>query len=248
MPDGDPVLIFDLDGTVLTINSFPRWAMFMLQGHAVGQRGWRRLWSMATVALLLAGRKAGLTDHEALKWRLQKLWQACVRDDGGRTVAKFIATLQPFRQPALRGPLAAIAAGHGDAVLATAAAGDYAVPLGRSLGFLHILATDAGRNPTQASNVREHKRDAVLAFVEAQGWQDRPRILFTDHEDDLPLMAVCHPVYWFGDAASEIQVRRILPDVELRPGVMAQSELPELMRGMPNLNIPPDMRVAWQAA
>jgi phosphoserine phosphatase len=232
MPDGSPVLIFDLDGTVLTINSFPRWAAFMLRGRAVRQPGWRRPWSMAMVALLLAGRKAGLIDHEALKWRLQKLWQDCVRNDGGRTVAQFIATLQPFLQPALRGPLAGVAAGQGDAVLATAAAADYAVPLGRRLGFLHILATDRGQSRSRTSNVREHKRDAVLNLLVELGWQDRRRVLFTDHEDDLPLMAICHPIYWFGDAARERQVRRVLPGIELRAGVLAQSELTDLMPGM----------------
>lgn len=248
MPDSDPVLIFDLDGTVLTINSFPRWAAFMLCGRAVRQHGWRRLWSMATVALLLASRKAGLIGHEALKWRLQRLWQVSVCNDGGRTVSQFIATLQPFVRQDLRGPLAAISAGQGDAILATAAAGDYAVSLGRALGFSHILATDASRSQTQASNVREYKRDAVLGFLGEQEWQDRRRILFTDHEDDLPLMAVCHLVYWFGDAAGERQVRLVLPDVELRPGVMAQSELPELMQGTPIPSKHPNTQVTWQEA
>jgi phosphoserine phosphatase len=168
--------------------------------------------------LLIACRKARLMSHNTMKWRLQRLWQQAVRDDGGRAVAAFVATLQPFIQPALRGLLAGISAGQGDAVLATAAAGDYAVPLGKMLGFTHVLATDPDRGPDSESNVMTHKRDAVFRLLADQGWMDRERVLFTDHRDDLPLMAVCQTVYWFGTSAAGHQVEAELPRLRLRDG------------------------------
>jgi phosphoserine phosphatase len=214
------VMIFDLDGTVLSVNSFPLWVLFMLRGAAVSGSGWHRLQSaaeIARIAWLLGQRKAGLIGHEELKRRLQLVWKAMVLGDGGVAAARFVARLQRHLRPSLAAVLSAARDGRHDAVLATAAPDDYAVPLGAAIGLSHVVATGSGRSRDQPGNVGAHKRDAVLQFLMRQGWQDRPRLLFTDHPDDLPLMAVCQEVFWFGSAAHERRVRRMLPDVCLLP-------------------------------
>lgn len=215
------VMIFDLDGTVLNVNSFPLWVLFMLRGAAISGSGWRRLRSaaeIAGIAWLLGQRKAGLIGHEELKRRLQLVWKAMVLGDGGVAAARFVARLQRHLRPSLAAVLSDARDGRHDAVLATAAPDDYAVPLGAAIGLAHVVATGSGRTRNQPGNVGPHKRDAVLRFLTRQGWQDRPRLLFTDHPDDLPLMAVCQEVYWFGTTAHERRVRRMLPDVCLWPG------------------------------
>jgi len=167
--------------------------------------------AMVGAALLLVRRKAGMIDHETFKGRLQTLWQRCTRGDQGRAVQGFLATLQPYLRSDL---LELVRAGRDDAVLATAAAGDYAVSLGARLGFAHVLP----------DNVGMQKRQSVLQFLVKQGWESRERVLFTDHEDDLPLMAVCQTVYWFGTAQEEARMRKMLPEVEVRAAEEVRKE------------------------
>ena len=71
---------------------------------------------------------------------------------------------------------------------------------------------------TEPSNVGERKRQAVLDFITSRGWQNRPRILFTDHEDDLPLIRICDMVYWFGTESARAAVQRMVPETRLHAG------------------------------
>jgi phosphoserine phosphatase len=104
-----------------------------------------------------------------------------------------------------------------DAVLATAAAGEYAIGLGQRLGFHHVLATPPARGRGEYINGGTRKCERVLAFLENVGWQDRPLILLTDHIDDLPLMRVSTAVCWFGPAEGALAARDAAGDVNFLP-------------------------------
>jgi phosphoserine phosphatase len=218
MVDGRParkLLIVDLDGTVLSVNSFHRWYLFLacarfphLAPAARAEVAWASV-------MALVWRKLGRIDHARFKWRMQRLWQRAVRDDAGVSVRCLVDDLLRYVRPEMKETLAAIAAGDVDAVLATAAAGDYAYALGQALGFTHVLATPAMRGQHDPENIGEAKRNAVLSFLAAQGWEDRPRILVTDHRDDLPLIRVCDAVHWFGEKSERAVVARAAPGVRI---------------------------------
>jgi phosphoserine phosphatase len=213
------MLILDLDGTILSVNSFRRWVFYLARARFphLGAAGRLRI-ACATIKAL-SERKMRLTGHETLKWRLQKLWQAATDGDGGVSERGFVEELMGYVRPELVPLLNAVAAGKVEAVMATAAAGDYAYGLGRSLGFTHVLATHPMRAAGDASNVGERKRQAVLEFLASRGWEGRrPRILFTDHEDDLPLIRICDTVYWFGTERSRAAVERMVPGTRLHAG------------------------------
>lgn len=201
-----PVFICDLDGTILAVNSFPYWARVLLGARFAGLSPVRQARFATMTAMALVARKLGLLNHEALKRGLQSIWADATRADphAGR---RFANELARHVRPSLAPLLGDIRQGEVDAVLATAAAADYAAPLGRLLGFRHVLATPAGRAAGQGSNVREAKRDGVLAFLARQGWQHRQRILLTDHEEDLPLILVCDRSLWFGSETALAALR-----------------------------------------
>ena len=209
MPDRDfskVAIVFDLDGTILSVNSFRLWVAHMIGGRFPGLPAWRRaVLSLATLRAL-AARKAGLTSHETLKWTLQRHWQKARRNDAGTGERAFVQHLCGFVRPELVGLLAAVADGRLEVVMATAAAADYAQPFGRLLGFSHILATPRLREEGTPSLIGARKRDAVLAYLADLGWQSRPIVFFTDHVDDLPLILRAKTVYWFGSE----QERRVL--------------------------------------
>ena len=215
------VVVFDLDGTVLSVNSFPLWAMAMIRGRFPRLPWWRRAVVSLRTFRALAARKAGMISHETLKWRLQRLWQDAVRGDGGAAERDFADRLARFVRPALTGVLAAVADGRIEGVLATAAAADYAEALGRALGFRHVLATPRLREEGTPGTVGVRKRDAVLHYLDRRGWSDRPVVFLTDHAEDLPLILRSHTVYWFGkESERRVMASRLQPHgIALLPGV-----------------------------
>lgn len=222
MPDA---MIFDLDGTVLSVNSFRLWAAQMATARFPHLRYRDRLRCSLSACLALAARKAGLIEHDTLRGHLQGVWQAAIIGDDGLAERTLVAQLVRSIRPELAPVLAAVGAGVFDAVLATAAAADYAEGLGRVLGFQHVLATPRRRAERAPANVGTRKRDAVIAFLAAQGWQSRDLTLFTDHPDDLPLMHLCRTVYWFGPDATRPELEQCLPFTSLRAGALSREVL-----------------------
>lgn len=201
----DPVLIFDLDGTILSVNSFPTWILFLICGPVQGVGLRRRMRLSLSVQRLLLNRRLGRAAHEEL---LRGAQAACVSAccDAGST-ERLEAALERRVRPSLRPILEHVARGA-DAVLATAAAAEYAIPLGSRLGFRHVLATPSGRSPLELSNKGTRKRDRVLRFVHEQGWSGRKLLFFTDHMDDLPLIVASDTTLWFGTPAMLHAVER----------------------------------------
>jgi phosphoserine phosphatase len=217
MPQVEPVLIFDLDGTVLKRNSFPVWAgtMLGLRSHGLALR--RRVTLSLAVQRLLLARKRRRIDHDSLLRSLQALWQAAAAESGATIAADLQARLLRLVRRSLVPVLRMVADDAMDGVLATAAAGDYAIPLGRVLGFSTIIATAVGRPPNQPYNAGEHKRDRVLALLRERGWLERPRIFFNDDLADLPLMIESHAVCWFGSRRGLRRAKAAAPGVRFLP-------------------------------
>lgn len=202
----EPVLIVDLDGTLLRVNSFPRWAMFLARGR-FAHLNWHSRARIAVSSLtLIAGRKLRLMPHEALKQRLRLLWRAATSGDLGAAQQDFNRQLRLHVRPEFAPLLKSVADGDADAILATAAAGEYAEGLGRALGFRHVLASAGGAD----------KKDAVLRLLSERGWQDRRRVLYTDHVDDLPLMQICDETIWFGSDAARLRIALATPQIVFR--------------------------------
>ncbi len=208
MPSAKPVYVLDLDDTILSCNSFPLWAWRMLRGRVPRSGRSRQAATSVAVGRLLAQRKLGLLRHAALKRRLQAIWRRATADDAGAHAAAFAEELERHVRPNMAGVLGLVRRGEVDAVLATAAAGEYAHALGARLGFAAVLASDDG-----SDNLGAEKCRRVLAFLAQRGWSERPRVLFTDHVDDLPLMRVSDVVCWFGPDAEHAAIARQLPGV-----------------------------------
>lgn len=217
MPQVEPVLILDLDGTILKKNSFPLWAIGMLGLRGGGHGLRRRLALSLAVQRLLWRRKMQGLDHDRLMLELQMLWQAAISEPGNRLAEELQRRLIRLVRPNIAPVLRLIADDAMDGILATAAAADYAVPLGRALGFSHILATPAARSPDEPYNVGTQKRDRVLALLRDKDWAERPRIFFNDDMADLPLMQASHAVCWYGSDHGLREAKAAAPSVRFLP-------------------------------
>ena len=197
----EPVLIFDLDGTIIDVNSFPLWAGDMLRGRVPSiDRAGRTAIALRTAAAL-ARRKLLREPHDTFKARLQRIWTRATERAATDLSVDLVARLASHVRPNLDLILRDVASGTVDAVLTTAAAAEYALPLARHLGFRHAIATPTAGSADCTENVGSTKRDRTLAYLVAQGWADRPRIFFTDHRDDLPLIRECQTIVWLGPDA-----------------------------------------------
>lgn len=196
--DVAPVLVIDLDETILEVNSFPFWVLFLIGGRLPELRLRQRASLSMRAQLVLLWRKLGRLGHDEFRCRLQAAWRSAAGPHYEDFTYRFQTRLLWRVRSSMQPVLAMIAAEQVDAVLATAATADYAAGLGRRLGFRHILASQSRLDGTAPLNAGAHKRDRVLAFLRERGWSERTLILFTDHLDDLPLMRESKVVCWFG--------------------------------------------------
>lgn len=209
------VLICDLDGTLLRSNSFPRWVRYLLCGSFPGLPPVQRATLCARVAAELALRKAGFMQHAVFKRSLQRQFQSALASSDTDLVLHSLVEHLAFElRPNVLGVLELVRRGQVDAVLATAAAEEYALPLGRRLGFQHVLAT-GGHGGVWRENSREAKRDRTLEWLEARGKSAQRYVFLTDHEEDLPLMRVSQSVLWFGAPMELAGVRQAAPGIDI---------------------------------
>lgn len=204
----DPVYVFDLDETVLTINSFPRWVTFLATGRARSLSLPRRLMMAGATAAALAERKLFKAPHARFKGKLQGIWKWGAGQAGAEALDGFTQAMLAHRRDNLQDLVSQAANGRIDAILATAAVEEYAAPLAQRLGFAQWIATPAGA-ATGGENVGARKRETVLERMQMLGWQERPIYLLTDHRDDIPLVGVSERVAWFG---SNEEMARIASD------------------------------------
>jgi phosphoserine phosphatase len=194
----EAVWLFDLDGTLLEVNSFSLWAARLLRGDLPHLSAGARAVVSARCAAALISRKVLGQSHLQFKRRLQRLWGGAITNDAQRLSSRaFVEELVGHVRPNLRPLLGDVAAQRNDAILTTAAAGEYAAPLAQRLGFRHLVATPAGGRG--ADNVGETKREQTLAYLERAGWAHRRRILFTDHLEDTPLILASDWLVWLGE-------------------------------------------------
>jgi phosphoserine phosphatase len=209
----EPILVFDLDGTVLRINSFPVWVAFLALGGPRGLSMGQQLKVTALAARLVMLRKLGQINHTVLMRRTQELWQFATAGDGGAAAQLLAKLLSRTTRHNLDPAIKLVSEGALDGVLATAAAEDYAVALGQRLGLQNVLATRTGRAMDEPENSGVHKRDRLQAWLDARGWSGRPLIFFNDHLADLPLMRECSIVCWVGSRRALKQAQRDVTNV-----------------------------------
>jgi len=215
MPEPLPVLVIDLDGTLLAGNSFHVWAAYLLRGRFPHLGRAARVRVSAAGALALGRRRLGMTDHDAFRIRLQELWAQAIDGDGGASERAVQEVLVRDVRPALRPLLKRVAGDRLDSLLATAAPSEYALGLGARLGFRHVVATPPWGSGDLRATRGVRKREVVMARLIEAGWQGRPLEVLTDHPDDLPLIEASQGTWWFGDPAGEREVRAATPRTPL---------------------------------
>ena len=219
----DPILIIDLDETLLSINSFRIWSAYFLYGKFENLNFQKRslLWFKA--AKIFAERKILRHSHAQTKSALHKL---CIQADNNKALENILIKLEQKIRPNMRGVLELIAQNKIDAILATAATSFYAEPFAARVGFSHITSTKLN----EKENRGEEKSRRVLEFFEKQDWENRKKIFFTDHLEDMPFILKSDKLIWFGEPEKIGIIKKSAPklDIILYKNLTAQEMLEEI--------------------
>lgn len=201
-----PVLVIDLDETLLSINSFHVWAKYFLFDKFEKLDFIKQYVVKVQAGKIFAERKILGRSHLQTKFALHKLW---LEIDDQKALDKVMARLEEKIRPNMRGVLELIEQKKIDAVLATAASSVYAEPFARTIGFSNVIATQLGGKENRA----EEKSKNILEFLEKQGWQNRKKIFFTDHPEDTPFIMNCDKLMWFGKTEEIAKLKQLRTDL-----------------------------------
>jgi phosphoserine phosphatase len=182
---------------------------------------------MVTLQTLVAmlQRKLLYHPHPTIKRRLQRIWSKAVADETPALAQeKLVSALMAKLRPNLSNIRQRAADDGYPSLLATAAVIDYAAILSTRLDFTHLVCTPAHDDAGWQECSGAVKRDRVLDYLAAQGWQAHRRIVFTDHADDLPLIRMAAIVLWFGSDEDLIDIRRLASDISIVPCRNASAE------------------------
>lgn len=171
-----PAMVVDLDGTLITVNSFTRFVGWL--SRRLLAKG--EILKAARVAWIVALRKARRISHAEAKTAIMAVAYSTFKADD---FEEFAYTLRHFVRPAVIALVTDHKAFGGVVILATAAPQAYAAPLAGLVRTHAVVATNAGNSP-------ECKGDEKLRRVLRKCRQLDATVtaVVTDHYDDLPLL------------------------------------------------------------
>lgn len=152
------IAVIDLDGTLLTVNSWHYFLRFLIKKalrHNLLQASW-----LAMLALL---RKAKIISHSTIKYRYMLAAKRLLNDSD---IEAFADDMSRYLNPDVVKLIADKRANGSTILLATAAAGEYAVAISRKANIDNIIATppaEHGKTYTQTAGNR--KADLVADFA-----------------------------------------------------------------------------------
>lgn len=194
--------VFDLDGTLLTGDTDEYWLRFLIdQGVVDGG-------AMAIKSADIQARYAkGEASAEEFCFFYLSLLRGRTRDELSSMYAKFMDAIVVPNLPKKAYDLVASAGAQSELLVMSTATNAYlSTPIGRHLGFEHIIATDPEEDAfgrftggcIGLPNMRANKVPRLEAWLSARGHKlaDFDQSWFySDSRNDLPLLAtVTHPV------------------------------------------------------
>lgn len=175
--------IVDLDGTLLRGNSL----RLLIRHLAAKLWSERRYASFGKIAALLALRRVRAISHVAMKYPLHRL---AARTLDERETERFVtARLLPRLNRTLMRRLAAMKEQRCRIIIATAAPDLYLPSLCRHVGADGWLATPLAERRADYLETRGNRKKALAQRLAAENGV-KIILVATDHEDDIPLLAL----------------------------------------------------------
>ncbi len=179
------LILIDLDGTFVRINSFHKWIKFLLI-ETVKQCNCFITLRLIGIMLL---RYTKRISHAQMKYRILKISETTV---SRKQIERFVDTLVPYIDQDI---LALIQRQNTLTLLATAAPILYAKQIQERFGFDYVVATPESQSSPWQETIRNTKAKRVQKFLQAHSLQIKEALFLTDHHDDIPLMHLVYSTY-----------------------------------------------------
>ena len=173
------VVVVDLDGTLVTVNTFREYLLFSAKTLVRSLH----LPAVAKIMSAMLARKLRWISHSAMKRRVLVATQSLISDDD---VDSFVRLLLSKVNVRVLDMLERYRKDGCNILLATAAPQLYACDLAASLHFDGCVATPEVTGPEWCENVGEAKLVSVRNYITGIGGE--LAAVITDHYDDIPLL------------------------------------------------------------
>ena len=179
------IILIDLDGTFVNVNTFHKWMKFLF----IEALKKFQLVSVIKILTIITLRYTKRIDHAKMKYRILEISEEIVTQ---KQITQFVETLSPYVNQKL---LNIVQDSTTNTILATAAPLFYALSIKEKYQFDFVIATDNIGHSLWQENIREIKAQNVKKLLNEKGFDHKDTVLYTDHHDDIPLMKVVALTY-----------------------------------------------------
>lgn len=178
--EGTPVVVADLDGTVLTVNS---WRIFSKR-VVIELAHRKKYWKASGLISKMLLKKLRILEHREVKYYFCKEAQKLGNDFINEIVSEIIG----YKNQEVLSIIKKLVQKGVKTILATAAAGEYAKLLGKQLGFDYVICTpEAEASIDQYLETRgSQKVEEIRKLIDRENL--RVSTVISDHWHDLPLL------------------------------------------------------------
>jgi len=179
------LLIIDLDGTFVSVNTFHKWMKFLF----LEELKQFHLTSVMKILSIIFFRLTKNIAHREMKFRILKLSE---KNISKQQINTFVDTLDVYVNQTILTKLQDVST---RTLLATAAPLLYAQAIKEKYQFDDVIATEYTHVEEWRENIKEEKKNSYLKLLHDKAIDPKKVILYSDHHDDLPLMKISDFTY-----------------------------------------------------
>jgi len=179
------IILIDLDGTFVNVNTFHKWMKFLFI-EAVKKF---QLVSVIKILTIIVLRYTKRINHAKMKYKILEISEEIITQ---AQITHFVQTLAPYVNQQL---LNILQDSDTTTILATAAPLFYAQSIKEMYHFDFVVATDDLRQSPWQENIREIKAKNIKKLFDEKCFDTQDAVLYTDHHDDIPLMNIVSVTY-----------------------------------------------------
>ena len=189
------LLIIDLDGTFVSVNTFHKWMKFLF----IEELKKLHFISLFKILKIVGLRLIKSITHAQMKFSILQISEQNITTI---QIEKFVDSLDIFVHHTI---LDLLERKNAISILATAAPLLYAQQIKEKYNFDYVIATEDTQQVNWEENLRERKKKNLLALLKTNSLSNTKSTIYTDHHDDLPLIDYVNYTYLVNPTNSTIQ-------------------------------------------
>ncbi|MDQ7084907.1 MAG: HAD family hydrolase [Sulfurovum sp.] len=190
------IIVIDLDGTFVSVNTFHKWMKF------VALKSLQKLYLISIIKIfwIIFRRAIKSINHGQMKFAILKISEKTM---SALDIEDFVKSLDKYVHQDI---LKHLKNPNYMTILATAAPQIYAKKIQEVYAFNYEVSTPVSSQTPWKENLKETKKQNVLKLLKEERLSLNIDILFTDHHDDLPLMKYAKETYLVGASEKTLKI------------------------------------------